>query len=109
MRVEIGHNDQWDDFLDSTVTEIASETSPHSGQIKLTGRVANPAYITSPKSLTGISSKTISNGRRKVRCEVDNLLRPNDTANDGTAQWTVGIIAYQIDAATAWMDVTEDA
>jgi hypothetical protein len=97
------------EFLRATLTGITPDRNPQSGRIILTGRVINPPFTAQPRTLTGVTERSDRDGRRAARCQVDNLLRPNDTANDGISAWTVGIIEYEISPIESWMRVVEVA
>ena len=95
-------------FLRSVLTDVAYTRAPQGGELRLTGRVQTPSYTATTRALTGLQSLQTVDGRRTVRCDVDPLLRPNDTATWDGDSWTVGIIQYEITPQNAWMRVTED-
>jgi hypothetical protein len=94
-------------FLRMAVTEVLNETSPWNGRIDLKGRVIDPPFVTTTRTLTGTRRIQTDTDRRTVTCTVDPLLRPNDTAIAGAETFTVGAIDYRIDPWMAVMTVTE--
>lgn len=94
-------------FLRMTLTAVDNEEQVHHGQITLTGRVINPPFTATTRTLTGINRIRTDSERWVVTCNVDPLLRPNDTAVAGAESFTVGGIDYRIDPWTATMTVTE--
>ncbi|WP_136247925.1 hypothetical protein [Halomonas borealis] len=60
------------------------------------------------RTLEGVSYRSVTQGRRRVRCSTDLLLRPGHVAtdNDG-ATFIVGEIQYFINARNEWMEVVE--
>jgi hypothetical protein len=97
------------EFLRAVLTSVEASRRPHRGGLSLTGRVQNPSYTAQSRTLFGVRSRANEDGRRSARCEVDPLLRPNDTVDDGEESWTVGSIVYRIAPREAWMDVAEVA
>jgi len=95
-------------FLRMVLTDVETEETPYRGALRLTGRVINPPFTATTRTLIGISRWQTDAGRRTVTCAVDPLLRPNDTAIAGAESFTVGAIDYRIDPWQATMMVTED-
>jgi hypothetical protein len=58
--------------------------------------------------LLGVQTRGLDEqGRKRMRCAVDPLLRPGDTAT--ALDWTfeVGAILYFVGVGEAWMQITE--
>jgi len=94
-------------FLRATLTEIVPDRSPFSASFRLTGRIINPAFTAQTRVLTGVSHREDEDVRHTARAEVDPLMRPNDTVNDGVESWTAGLVQYRIAPHESWMQVTE--
>jgi hypothetical protein len=94
-------------FLRAVLTDVTYTYSPQGGELRLTGRVQTPSYSPTTRALIGVQSLQTVEGRRTVRCDIDPLLRPNDTATWDGESWTVAIIQYEITPQDAWMRVTE--
>lgn len=94
-------------FLRMVLTNVASEEAPYRGNLRLTGRVINPPFTATTRTLVSISRIRTDGERRTVTCAVDPLLRPNDTAVAGAESFTVGAIDYRMDSWQATMTVTE--
>lgn len=94
-------------FLRMTLTAVASEEAPYRGNLRLTGRVINPPFTATTRTLVSITRIQTDGDRRTVTCAVDPLLRPNDTAVAGAESFAVGAIDYRIDPWQATMTVTE--
>lgn len=94
-------------FLRATVTDYDATETAYGLALSVTGRVINPPFTATTRTLTGISRLQTDGERRTVICTVDPLLRPNDIAIAGSASFTVGAIDYRIDPWTATMTVTE--
>ncbi len=91
-----------------TETEITREAY-HAG-LKVTGRIVPTAFTAQTRTLRAIETQSRDTaGRWTVRCAVDPLLRPNDTALFGVLSMTVGAITYRIAPNEAWMDVEQVA
>jgi hypothetical protein len=75
----------------------------------LTGSAAEAAAVTTQtRVLRGISYRTESSGRRRVRCAVDTFIRPGDTADLGGGETlTVAELVYSVDAFSASLEVAE--
>jgi hypothetical protein len=98
------------EFLRAIVTEYQAERMAGSGRIAITGRVQTPSYTAASRLLIGVQSRGVdAAGRRTARADVDPLLRPNDTVDDGAETWAAGAIEYQITPRSAWMSVLERA
>lgn len=95
-------------FLRATLTEVEFTREPTAASVKLTARVINPAFTAQSRVLRGIRSRNADQGRWTVTCEVDPLLRPNDTVTGGGFEaFVAGIIHYTMGPNEATMVVTE--
>lgn len=95
------------EFLRAILTEINVTRTASRAWIELTGRVINPAFTAQTRTLPNVAMRAMDAGKHTVRCAIDPLLRPNDTVNDGMANWVVGAIDYSISPAEATMTVRE--
>jgi len=96
------------EFLQAALTRIDDDRQFRRGILTVTGRVIPVAFSATSRTLRGVSMRGMkTNGRRLCECDVDPLLRPNDTVDDGVETWTVGAIDYQISPAFATMLVEE--
>lgn len=93
-------------FLRATLTEYRYEREPWRAWVTLLARVITPSYAATTRALQGVVSRNPF-GRRWAVCDVDPLLRPNDTAIDGASSFIVGSISYTISPGDAEMTVTE--
>ena len=93
-------------FLRATITDYRYERDPRSASITIVGRVITPSYAARTRTLKGVQSRNPV-GRRRAVCDVDPLLRPNDTVIDGPASFIVGAISYRITPNDASMRVEE--
>lgn len=112
MLMELGYgfadgSTQYGAFLRATITDYDATETAAGLELSVTGRVINPSFAATTRTLTGISRIQTDAGRWVVTCAVDPFLRPNDTAVAGSTSWTVGTIDYRIDAERATMTVTE--
>ncbi|CAH1044574.1 hypothetical protein [Halomonas sp. TD01] len=115
MRVQLGYyypsNDEFDglEVIAQVPLEIIrSDQGPTRNTLSLSGYgdVEQGASIT--RSLIGVSTRSINQGVRRVRCSVDLLLRPGDTAIDQDgSEFVVDQIQYFVNANSAAMEVTE--
>jgi hypothetical protein len=64
----------------------------------------DPAY---DRTLTGVRSITTDSGGVRVRCDIDFLLRPGQTAAADDVVFEVSYINYYVNRADAYMDVGE--
>lgn len=94
-------------FLRATVTDIAIDQGSRAISVAITARVIPTAFSAGSYALTGVSERGADDGRRTVRCAVDERIRPNDTVDDGLASWTAGIIRYRISPSSSGMHITE--
>lgn len=61
------------------------------------------------RPLRGVTYRSVNQGNRRVRCEIDLFLRPGDTAVDSDgAQFSVATIQYFVGAASDFMEVMQD-
>ncbi|MFW6344805.1 MAG: hypothetical protein ACOC0M_00515 [Halomonas sp.] len=88
----------------SQATGATNDTLTISGY----GRRVSPVGV--ERRLASVQTRTIGqDGRRRVRCAIDLLLRPGHLAVDTDgAGFTVGTIQYFINAASEGMEVIED-
>ncbi len=63
----------------------------------------------SPKTvvLSGIAYKASSGGRRRVRCSIDNSLRPGDTASADGETFVVDEVQHLVSTTGAYMELSE--
>ena len=95
------------EFLRAWLTEIERERNPHHAGLHLTGRIVPTPYTSQTRTLRAITALRKVEGRWRVTCAVDPLLRPNDTALFGESSMAVGALAYRISPDLAEMTVEE--
>lgn len=67
-----------------------------------------PDYAPAQIPLRGVRTRSINQGKRRVRCDVDLLLRPKHYAIDTDGEsFAVDTIQYFVNSASAAMEVTE--
>lgn len=87
---------------------IRYDIGARSGSVTLSGDATETPTGGQTRTLIGISYRSDSSGKRRVRCAVDTYLRPGDTADLGGGETiTVAELSYQVDATQASMEVAE--
>lgn len=117
MQVRLGYydpgTDQFSDLeviAETPLEQIRSDEGPTRYTLTLSGYGVFPNLGTNndARSLSGIQTRSINQGIRRVRCDVDLLLRPDGTAIDSDGlQFTVDMIQYFVNATSAAMEVME--
>lgn len=95
------------EFLRATLTDYEAEQTPGDWTITLQARVDAQLEVLQTRVMAGIAQRFQEQARRKIRCQINPLLRPGDTVDAGDATWIAHNILYRIDAYSAWMDVQE--
>lgn len=95
------------EFLRAWLTEIERSRDPSHTRLHLTGRIIPTPYTSQTRTLQAITQLRKVDGRWRVTCAVDPLLRPNDTAYFGENSMVVGALVYRISPALAEMTVEE--
>jgi hypothetical protein len=109
-RTVLLHGQEYAELMSSSSLELTQFTQSSSGIVcTLSGRSAGYDAETDPetvydRTLTGIRS--ISSGRR-VRCDIDFLLKPGHRAFARGSEIIVGKIGYYVARGIAYMDVWE--
>lgn len=76
--------------------------------VTVSGYGDKPRYRPRQRQLNGVQTRSINQGIRRVRCEIDLLLRPDHYAIDEDgASFRVETIQYFVNSASAAMKVTE--
>lgn len=76
--------------------------------VTVSGYGDKPRYRPRQRQLNGVQTRSINQGIRRVRCEIDLLLRPDHYAIDEDgASFRVETIQYFVNSASAAMEVTE--
>lgn len=115
MKVELGYYYPSDDEFDgleviasAPLEIIRSDEGPSRHTLTLSGYGSSAQSTSITRALQGVSTRSINQGRRRVRCSVDLLLRPGDTAVDSNgAEFVVDQIQYFVNATSAAMEVLE--
>lgn len=115
MQVRLGYYHPSDDEFDGLETiaqapleVIRSDEGPTRNTLTLSGYGQTAQAATLTRQLVGVSGRSINQGRRRVRCNVDLLLRPGDTAIDADgSEFVVDQIQYFVNATSAAMEVLE--
>lgn len=95
------------EFLRATLIDFDAAQAPGAFSISLRCRVAAQIETLQTRLMTGISQRQEEDGRRKIRCDVNPVLRPGDTVDTGSETWIAYNIRYFISANAAYMDVQE--
>lgn len=90
--------------------QISRATGPVSDTITISGYGPQAAHDTASHALSSVQTRTVSaDGRRRVRCGINLLLRPGHTAVDSdSVEFTAGVIQYFINSQNEIMEVYED-
>lgn len=95
------------EFLRAIVTDYAYTKTPGGYVVTIEARVQAVLETLQTRVMTGVSSYQNEDGRRKIRCDVNPVLRPGDTVDTGNGTFIAHNIAYLISPQTAYMDVQE--
>lgn len=115
MRVLMGF--KYPDGTYSPLEEIARspleilryDEGASSNSVTVSGYAALSASTGVTRQLTGVSYRSVNQGRRRVRCSIDLFLRPGHMAMDSDGQvFSVGIIQYFVNAKSEYMEVMQD-
>ena len=99
---------QIDDMLSASITGIRYDTGERSSSVSISASGEYPEAPVSVRELRGISYRSNAGGRRTVRCGVDPLLYPGDTALlPGGEELTVVSVSFSISPSSATMEVSE--
>ncbi|WP_301585019.1 hypothetical protein [Halomonas alkaliantarctica] len=115
MQVELGYYYPSDDMFDgleviasAPLEIIRSDQGPSRHTLTLSGYASSAQSRSVSRALKSVSTRSISQGRLRVRCAVDLYLRPGDTAIESNgAEFVVDQIQYFVNATSAAMEVTE--
>lgn len=115
MRVELGYYYPSDDEFDgleviasAPLEIIRSDEGPSRHTLTLSGYGGSAQNASITRALQGVSTRSINQGRRRVRCSVDLLLRPGDRAIDlDGSSFVIDQIQYFVNATSAAMEVLE--
>jgi len=78
--------------------EIRSDEGGRSESVTLSGH-RTETWAGQSVTLTGISYKSVSGGKIRVRCFPDLYLRPGDTVTAGEDEFTAGLVTYAVTAS----------
>lgn len=115
MQVQLGYYYPSVDEYDGLETialapleQIRSDEGPTRFTLTLSGYGDFPQAEPRERILQGVQSRSINQGVRRVRCNVDLLLRPDNYAVDANGEsFHVGQIQYFVNATSAAMEVIE--
>lgn len=115
MQVQLGYYYPSADEYDGLETialapleQIRSDEGPTRFTLTLSGYGDFPQAAPRERILQGVQARSISQGARRVRCNVDLLLRPDNYAVDTNGEsFHVGQIQYFVNATSAAMEVLE--
>lgn len=87
---------------------VRSDEGPSRFTVTVSGYGPLPDCAPDQRQLRGVRTRSINQGKRRIRCDVDLLLRPNHYAIDsGGASFAVDTIQYFVNSSNAAMEVTE--
>lgn len=98
---------QLDELIKTRFEKFRYDAGARNATATLTGYYATVQSSDRPRQLTGISYLTISDGKRRCRCEVDTFLRPGGIAIAYGQEFEVAEINYNISPYANTMEVTE--
>lgn len=115
MQVQLGYYYPSVDDYDGLETialapleQIRSDEGPTRFTLTLSGYGDFPQAEPRERALQGVQTRSINQGVRRVRCNVDLLLRPDNYAVDDNGEsFHVGQIQYFVNANSAAMEVIE--
>lgn len=88
---------------------LRSDDGPRGMTLSLSGYGTGVTGGDRTRELRGVTYRSISEARRRVRSDVDLFLRPGDTALDTDGvEFTVGVIQHFVDARNEAMEVVQD-
>lgn len=114
MRILMGF--KYPDNSYSPLEEIAQapleilryDEGARSNSVTISGYSALPAATGIERQLTGISYRSVNQGKRRVRCNIDLFLRPGHTAIDGDGEaFSVANIQYFVNDKSEYMEVLQ--
>lgn len=116
MKIKLGYyypdTDEYSDLetiAEAPLGEITISEGATRKTATLSGYGRRPLYEYRSRTLTGVQTRTTQKGLRRVRCEIDLLLRPGNVAIDEDgAEFGVKDIQYFVNASSAAMEVTEN-
>lgn len=115
MRVLMGYlqpDDTLTDLLEIAAAPlqiIRQDQGPQSDTLSISGYGAAPDPGAGERSLRGVSYRSINQGVRRVRCDVDIYLRAGHTAVDADgSSFMVKLIQYFVGDGTQRMEVVQD-
>jgi hypothetical protein len=101
-------NEQLDVLLQTPMTGIRVDRGGRSLRVSMEGRADEAVAEGQTRLLRGVSYQPLSDGLRRVRCEVDTYLRPGDVADLGGGEFlTVAEIVITVGADNAFMEINE--
>lgn len=98
---------QLDELIRTRFEKFRYDAGARSATATLTGYYATTQSSDRPRQLMGISYLTITDGKRRCRCEVDTFLRPGGIAIAYGQEFEVAEINYNISPYANTMEVTE--
>jgi hypothetical protein len=98
---------QLDELIRTKFEKLRYDLGANSGRANVTGYYAAVQSSDRVRKLTGISYLSVSDGKMRVRCEVDTFLRPGGLADANGDIFTVGEITYSVSHKVANMEVSE--
>lgn len=100
--------EQADEMLALPLTAMRADIGPKRFSVTLEGRGEETAEPARTRALKGISYRALIDGRRRVRCEIDPLIKPGDIANLGAGETIiVGEVTITLGTGSALMEVAE--
>ena len=98
---------QLDELIRTRFDKFRYDAGARNATATLTGCYAAVPTSEQSRQLMGISYLTITDGKRRCRCEVDTFLRPGGIAIAYGQEFVVAEIVYNISAYANTMEVTE--
>lgn len=103
----VGEFDELETIAQAPLEQIRSDQGPTRFTLTLSGYGALPEYQPASRPLSGVQTRSINQGDRRVRCNVDLLLRPGHFATDTNGDLIrIEQIQYFVNATAAAMEVT---
>jgi hypothetical protein len=100
--------EQLDILALAPLTGIRVDRGGRSLRLSLEGKASEATAEGASRTIQGISYRSLSEGRRRVRCAVDTYLRPGDVANLGGGEsLVVAEIVISLTVNSATMEIAE--
>lgn len=98
---------QYDEIMRSGFDSLRPDRGQRALTITVSGYMKNKPASTGARALTGIRSISVSNGQRRVRCNIDLFLQPGMTVTALDETFTADYINYYVSNTDKFCEVSE--